>query len=81
VHVIDAAAAGSDFAALIGRGPDDTAFERLRRAESIGRPLGDRAFLRRLERATRRPLAPGKRGPKPSLRDAARQRELPGLRS
>jgi putative transposase len=43
-------------------------FERLRRAESIGRPLGDETFLARLETLTRRSLKPGKRGPKPSGR-------------
>jgi putative transposase len=33
--------------------------------ETIGRPHGDAAFLKRLERRTGRPLAPAKRGPKP----------------
>ncbi len=37
----------------------------LRRAESIGRPLGDAAFLDRLEHLTGRTLRPAKRGPKP----------------
>jgi putative transposase len=41
-------------------------FERLRAAESIGRPLGDDRFLSRIERRTGRVLKPGKRGPKPS---------------
>ena len=36
----------------------------LRRAESVGRPLGTAAFLEKLERRLARPLKPGKRGPK-----------------
>jgi putative transposase len=59
------------FAELISQGPDPVMFERLRRAESIGRPLGDEAFLARLEALTRRSLKPGKRGPKPSARGGA----------
>jgi putative transposase len=55
-----------DFAAFIGHAPDDDAIERLRRAESIGRPLGDDGFLDRLEALTQRRLKPAKRGPKPS---------------
>ncbi len=58
-----------DFAAFIESGPDEAAFERLRCAESIGRPLGDERFISRLEAATRRTLKPGKRGPKPSRPD------------
>jgi putative transposase len=44
-------------------------FDRLRAAESVGRPLGDNRFLSRLERLTKRVLKPGKRGPKPSEED------------
>jgi putative transposase len=54
------------FADLLEREPDPSLYERLRQAESIGRPLGDEAFLGRLERLTRRLLKPGKRGPKPA---------------
>ena len=56
-----------DFAAFIA-GPDEAAFLRLRRAETIGRPLGDEAFLARLEAATKRPLRAQTRGPKPRAR-------------
>jgi putative transposase len=42
---------------------------RLRRAETIGRPLGSRKFLDTLERKTRRILSPAKRGPKPRTED------------
>ena len=37
---------------------------RLRRAETIGRPIGSDGFVRTLEALTTRELAPGKRGPK-----------------
>lgn len=53
-----------DFAALIETGEDDAASDRLRKAEAIGRPLGDERFLTRLETMTGRKLKPGKRGPK-----------------
>lgn len=52
------------FVELLALGPDEQAFAKLRQAETIGRPLGDTAFLRRIERATKRTLRPGKRGPK-----------------
>jgi len=68
-----------DFAELVATGPDETTFERLRRAESIGRPLGDDRFIARLEALTRRALKPGKRGPKPSRSDEPGQGELSGL--
>ena len=54
------------FADLLDSEPETDLFERLRGAESIGRPLGNDRFLARLERLTGRPLKPGKRGPKPS---------------
>lgn len=44
---------------------DEVAHLALRRAETIGRPLGDAAFLARIEAALGRTLAPRKRGPKP----------------
>src|SRR5258707_10594833 len=53
------------FADLLDDEPEADLFDRLRAAESIGRPLGDDRFLARLERLTRRALKPGKRGPKP----------------
>src|SRR5712691_4563935 len=53
------------FADVLAAAPDGDAFARLRAAESIGRPLGDDRFLTRIERATKRRLRPGKRGPKP----------------
>ena len=68
-----------EFAAFIATGPDEVAFEHLRRAESIGRPLGDDAFIERLEALTRRTLKPGKRGRKPLRADEPEQRELSGV--
>ncbi|HWE05124.1 MAG TPA: hypothetical protein VG274_00345, partial [Rhizomicrobium sp.] len=53
--------------------------DRLRRAESIGRPLGDDRFIGKLEAMTRRLLKPGKRGPKPRAEPDARQAEFSGL--
>ncbi len=53
-----------DFAAFLAGAEDGEAFARLRRAESIGRPLGDERFMARLEHLTNRKLRPGKRGPK-----------------
>lgn len=49
---------------ILAAGEDAQAFERLRRAESIGRPLGDTAFMGRVERMTGRRLTPGRRGRK-----------------
>jgi putative transposase len=54
-----------DFAAFLAEEADDAMAEDLRRAESVGRPLGDARFFARVERLTRRVLAPAKRGPKP----------------
>jgi putative transposase len=53
------------FADLIAAGEEDEFTRRLRRAESVGRPVGDEAFLKRLEAESDRPLAPGRRGRKP----------------
>ena len=43
---------------------EDAAFLALRRAESIGRPIGSPEWLAALESRTGRALAPGRRGPK-----------------
>jgi len=44
---------------------EDAAYAALRRAETIGRPLGSDHWLKALEKRTGRPLAPGRRGRKP----------------
>ena len=54
-----------DFAEMIAAGEDEALSARLRRAETISRPVGDPALLERLERQAGRPFSTGKRGPKP----------------
>jgi len=51
-----------DFAAWLASGEEEAALNRLRKAESVGRPIGDAAFLGALEAESGRALAPGKRG-------------------
>ena len=58
-----------DFAEFIAAAPDEDALDRLRRAETIGRPLGDEKFLAGLEAETSRRLTPAKRGRKPKPRE------------
>jgi hypothetical protein len=53
-----------DLAERIAAGEDEAMSARLRRAEQIGRPVGDAAFIASLERRSGRTLAPAKRGPK-----------------
>ncbi|HEV2302982.1 MAG TPA: transposase [Stellaceae bacterium] len=67
------------FAELIALGPDEAAFARLRRAETIGRPLGDEAFIAGLEALSGRALKPGKRGPKPARPAGPEPPPLSGL--
>ena len=56
-----------DFKTLLAGSPEQEMAEMLlRRAETIGRPLGSAAFLGKLERKLNRPLKPAKRGPKPA---------------
>jgi len=55
----------SDFAALLADAEDEEATQRLRRAESIGRPIGSAEFLQRLEESYARKLKPAKRGRRP----------------
>jgi putative transposase len=54
-----------DFAALLEAGEEEAAMLRLRRAETIGRPIGGEDFVKTLEALSARQLAPAKRGPKP----------------
>jgi putative transposase len=63
------------FADLLALDPDEATFERLRRAESIGRPLGDGSFVAGIEQRTMRILRPGKRGPKPKPGEALQVKE------
>jgi putative transposase len=48
---------------------EDEFTQRLRKAESVGRPVGDTDFLKRLEAESNRPLTPRRRGPKPKTDD------------
>jgi putative transposase len=59
-----------DFAEFIAAAPDTDGFDRLRKAESIGRPLGDTSFIESLESMTGRILKAGKRGRLPGARFA-----------
>lgn len=53
-----------DFAALLAAAEDAEAMARLRRAESVGRPIGSAAFLEELERRYERQLQRAKPGPR-----------------
>ena len=53
-----------DFAELIAAGEDEALSAGLRRAESIGRPVGDGGFLTGLEQRAGRALSPGRPGRK-----------------
>jgi len=53
------------FAEFVEAEGDEVALMRLRRAESIGRPLGDDRFIAALEARTKRALKPARPGPKP----------------
>lgn len=56
-----------DIKSLLDENPEQEMAEMLlRRAETIGRPLGTAAFVERLERKLDRPLKAAKRGPKPA---------------
>jgi putative transposase len=55
-----------DFAALLRSAEDGEAAMRLRRAETVGRPVGSAAFLDDLERRYGRTVKPAKRGRRPN---------------
>ncbi|WP_245443315.1 hypothetical protein [Labrys okinawensis] len=54
----------ADFSDLLDN-VDEAMFNRVRRAQSVGRPLGDDAFIDRIRVLTGREVRSGKRGPKP----------------
>jgi putative transposase len=56
-----------DFAALLRAGEDEAASMALRRADTIGRPLGDKRFQDRVNAAFGREPAPKERGRKAEL--------------
>ena len=53
----------ADVAEMLAAGEDAEMWERLRKAETIGRPIGSESFLRALEDKVGRALLPRKRGP------------------
>ncbi|MDZ7629754.1 MAG: transposase [Parvularculaceae bacterium] len=61
------AARFGDFAAVLRAGEDEAASIALRRAETIGRPLGGPEFHKRVETALGRSAAPKRRGRKTEL--------------
>jgi putative transposase len=67
-HVVTVAPAlerVGDFAAFLGEEFDEAlTYAALRRAESVGRPIGTAEWLAEMEERTGRKLAPQKRGPK-----------------
>lgn len=66
----------ADFAAFLADAEDEAAVRAIRRSRTTGRPAGDEAWVRSLETVLGRPLAAGRRGPKPKPRSAADQGEL-----
>jgi len=55
-----------DFGAFLGEDFDEAmSYAALRKAESVGRPVGSKAWLADMEVKTGLRLAPEKRGPKP----------------
>ncbi len=69
----------SCFADLLDDGGREDLLTALRRAETIGRPLGDEAFLAGLEAALRRTIRAKPRGPKPKTEEQAENLQLSGL--
>ena len=55
-----------DWKSFIKDGLDSGAHEAIRAAERTGRPLGDKSFIRRLEKKLDRTLTRRKPGPKPA---------------
>jgi putative transposase len=68
-HVVKVAPAMErigDFAAFLGEDFDEAfTYAALRKAETIGRPVGSQEWLEDMESRTGLALLPGKRGPKP----------------
>ena len=54
-----------DWKAFVGQAVEREVIERLRRNERTGRPLGEEAFVKEVERQTGRVLRRMKPGPKP----------------
>jgi putative transposase len=66
VRVAPALERVGDFAAFLGEHFDEECtYAALRKAETIGRPVGTKQWLEDMAAKTGQPLLPGKRGPKP----------------
>jgi putative transposase len=66
VRVAPALARVGDFAAFLGEDFDEAlSYAALRKAESVGRPVGSAEWLAEMEERSGLALAPRKRGPKP----------------
>jgi putative transposase len=59
----------ANWAGFLASGLDEDTLETIRRGERTGRPLGDAAFVERLEAVTGRQLVLQRPGPKPRSRD------------
>ncbi|MBL4614759.1 MAG: transposase [Magnetovibrio sp.] len=58
-----------DFKALLKSGEDDEMMDKIRKAETIGRPIGTSAWLEEIEQRLGRCVRPAKRGPRPRAGD------------
>ena len=68
VRVAPALERVGDFASFLGEDFDEAlSYAALRKAESVGRPVGSPEWLADMEERTGRALAPRKRGPKPRV--------------
>jgi putative transposase len=68
VKVAPALARVGDFAAFLGADFDEAlSYAALRKAESVGRPVGSAQWLEDMEALSGLKLAPQKRGPKPRV--------------
>ena len=59
----------NDWAAYLAQTPGSETLEVIARHTRTGRPLGEGEFVAHLERRLQRPLAPQRRGRKPTVRD------------
>jgi len=64
VRVAPLLARVDDWKGFLGQGMDGAAREAIRASERTGRPLGDKSFIRKLEKKLDRTLTRGKPGPK-----------------
>ena len=66
VRVAPALERVGDFAQFLGEDFDEAlSYAALRKAESVGRPIGSKDWLEEMEARTGLALRPGKRGPRP----------------